>query len=54
MPTLVVRILRQSSYTPKKMKPPIPIHMTRGPNPDMSVADPSSAQMRRKVSAMPV
>lgn len=54
IPTLVVRIRRQSSYTPKKMNPPMPIHITRGPTPDMSVAGPSSAQMRWKVSAMPV
>lgn len=54
IPTRSVRSRRTSSYTPKKMKPPIPIHITRGPTPDMSVAGPSSAQMRRKASPMPL
>lgn len=49
-----VNVLTAFSYTPKKILPPMDIHITRGPIPASNFLAPSSAIIRLIVCTMPV
>lgn len=49
-----VKVLSPFSYAPKKMLPPIDIHITLGPIPANNFFAPSSLTIRFIVSTMPV